>query len=146
MKIMITTAAERGCGSLAAELRRTGRGGVVFGSFAVGLRRTGRGGFVHVGEEVGDVFAGLLFGVFEMNGALVDADGGAGLHAVAADAEGVETLSEMERGGFGAAASGHHLTADVHEAVEESAGGDDDGGGDELAAPDGADAPEGRFA
>ena len=48
-----------------------------------------------------------------------------------------DALCEMLHGGFGDASARHHLSADVHQSVEEGAGSDDYGFCPEGDAPDG---------
>ena len=72
-----------------------------------------------------------------MHGAAVYPDRRARLQSLRCYAEGVDTLGEMERSGFGAASARHHLAPNVHQSVEERAGGYDHRRSVEFAAPDG---------
>ena len=93
--------------------------------------------------ELAVAFAVLSFHEAVIHAAGIDAYRRARLHACRAYAEGVDALGEMERGRLCNAAARKHAASDVHQSVEEGAGGDDDAAGIELNAPDGADAGDG---
>ena len=86
-------------------------------------------------ELVVVVLAGLFLHVLEVDRALVDAYRSAGFHPCLSHTPSLDAFGEVVDGGFGAASALDFPSADVHEAVEEGAGGDDDGPGAEFHAP-----------
>ena len=93
----------------------------------------------HEAELVEVVFTQLDFHVFEMNRALVDADRCSCLHPVVSDAMTGNAFCEVLHGRFCNASALNHLTADVHQAVQEGSGCDDHALGIQRHAPDGSD-------
>ena len=98
------------------------------------------GASCHIAEERCYVLSRLLRGILEVYRALVYAHRRACLHPLRRDAQGVDALRKMQRRRFGTPAPRHHLTAYVHQSVEERAGGNHHGRGIQFTAPDGADA------
>src|SRR5574344_19874 len=82
--------------------------------------------------------ARLLFHIFKVNAALVDADRCSRFHSCSRDSPSGDTFCKMMNGRFCASATFYHLSAHVHQSVEESAGSNDDALAVELSAPDGA--------
>ena len=98
--------------------------GIGVGDEAGKLFCEGRGG--GEGEASGDVVSRLRGHAVEVDGASIDADGGAGFEFIGADAEVAELVGEQGGGGFAEATSGEVDLSDVYSAVEEGAGGEDD--------------------
>ena len=80
----------------------------------------------HIRELVEVAVSRLLLHVLEMDAAFVDANRRACLHSGRSDAPSGDAFSKVVYGRFSASSTFHHLSAHVHQTIEEGAGGDDD--------------------
>ena len=70
--------------------------------------------------------------MFPVNRAAVDAHRRTGFHTIRSETKVAQLLGKAVHGGFGYAATFYHSTADVHQAIEESAIGEHHGTGSET--------------
>ena len=108
-------------------------GGWGGGGDAAGDLRVGDG-LRHRAEGLGVGVAVIGGEAVPVDGAAIEARGGAGLEAAEGEGEAVERLGQANGGGVAHAAGGFAVVADVDDAAEEGAGGEDGGGAGEAGA------------